>query len=138
LYIAQPPLFRIQSGKEVFYAFSDQEKDKIIASLQASKASKSKSKNVSSEADADIADQEQEGGEKIKGITIQRYKGLGEMNPQQLWETTMNPATRILKKVTIEDAQEADRLFDILMGEKVEPRKHFIQSRAATVKNLDI
>ena len=77
-------------------------------------------------------------GEKAKGVLVQRYKGLGEMNPQQLWETTMDPVTRIMKQVKIEDAQEADRLFDILMGERVEPRKHFIQSRAATVKNLDI
>ncbi|MEK7192363.1 MAG: DNA topoisomerase (ATP-hydrolyzing) subunit B [Patescibacteria group bacterium] len=72
------------------------------------------------------------------GASIQRYKGLGEMNPEQLWETTMNPANRVLKQVVVEDAQEADRLFDILLGEEVEPRKQFIQSRAQYVKNLDI
>ena len=71
-------------------------------------------------------------------IGIQRYKGLGEMNPEQLWETTMNPKTRLLKQVTIEDAVEADKLFDVLMGEEVAPRKHFIQARALSVKNLDV
>ena len=73
-----------------------------------------------------------------EGMNIQRYKGLGEMNPEQLWETTMNPANRVLRKVVVEDAAEADRLFDILLGEEVEPRKNFIQSRAQFVKNLDI
>jgi DNA gyrase subunit B len=140
LYIAQPPLFRVQSGKEFAYAFSDQEKDKISASMLEAKAAKKKTKE-NKENEEEKTDQEvtEEGiEEKVKGVSIQRYKGLGEMNPQQLWETTMDPVTRIMKQVKIEDAQEADRLFDILMGERVEPRKHFIQSRAATVKNLDI
>jgi DNA gyrase subunit B len=110
LYIAQPPLYRLQSGKEVKYAYNEIEKEKIIKVI----------------------------GDKRSAISVQRYKGLGEMNPDQLWETTMDPERRMLKLVTIEDAKEADRLFDILMGEQVEPRKHFIQSRAATVKNLDI
>ena len=74
----------------------------------------------------------------IQGINIQRYKGLGEMNPDQLWETTLDPDKRTLKVVGIEDAKKADELFDILMGEVVEPRKVFIQSQAAMVKNLDI
>ena len=76
--------------------------------------------------------------EKIKGVSIQRYKGLGEMNPDQLWTTTMDPENRVLKRVTVADAQEADKIFDILMGSDVLPRKRFIQSRAKDVKNLDV
>ncbi len=114
LYIAQPPLYRIQLGKEIRYAYNDQWKEKIIKELLA------------------------DGKRQISNINIQRYKGLGEMNPDQLWETTMDPSKRILKLVMVADAQEAERLFDILMGETVEPRKHFITSRAAMVKNLDI
>ena len=108
LYIAQPPLYRIQFGKEVKYAYTEEEKEKILKDF------------------------------KGKSISIQRYKGLGEMNPGQLWETTMDPQRRILKKVTIPDAQEADRIFDILMGKEVLPRKQFIQTYAREVKNLDI
>jgi len=108
LYIAQPPLYRIQIGKRVEYAYSDEEKQKVLTSLKKEKYS------------------------------IQRYKGLGEMNPIQLWETTMNPENRILLKVTIDDAQEADKIFDTLMGEEVLPRKKFIQTYAKKVKNLDI
>ncbi|HOM33283.1 MAG TPA: toprim domain-containing protein, partial [Candidatus Paceibacterota bacterium] len=108
LYIAQPPLYRIQKGKEKYYAYNDKEKEEILKKL---------------------------GNE---GVSIQRYKGLGEMNPEQLWETTMDPKTRILKQVTISDAEEADKLFTILMGDEVAPRKHFIQVHAKTVNNLDI
>ena len=111
LYIAQPPLYRIQTGKSIKYAFSEEEKERILNDLKK---------------------------QKIKSIDIQRYKGLGEMNPEQLWETTMNPEKRILLKVNIEDAKEADRIFDILMGEEVLPRKKFIQAYAKKVKNLDI
>jgi len=113
LYIAQPPLYRLQTGKEIKYAYNDAEKEKIMKELA-------------------------KGEKRQTSINIQRYKGLGEMNPEQLWETTMDDQNRILKSVTIEDAQEAERLFDILMGEQVEPRKHFIQSQATMVKNLDI
>jgi DNA gyrase subunit B len=142
LYIAQPPLYRVQAGKEIRYAYSDEEKEKVIGDIQKLKisssakatADKQKSKIVSTEEEERL----EEGTEKIRGVSVQRYKGLGEMNPEQLWETTMNPETRVLKQVAIADAQEADRLFDVLMGEKVAPRKHFIQSRATTVKNLDI
>ncbi len=112
LYIAQPPLFRIQVGKEVQYAYSEQERDDIVKSL----ARKITAHN----------------------LNIQRYKGLGEMNPQQLWETTMDPAHRTLVQVTIEDAADADRTFNMLMGDEVGPRKRFIQSHAREVANLDI
>lgn len=121
LYIAQPPLYRIQAGKKIEYAYLEADKAEILSSLKKSSSAKaSKDK------------------EKITGITIQRYKGLGEMNPEQLWETTMNPENRILRKVAIEDAKEADKIFDILMGEEVLPRKKFIQAHAKKVKNLDI
>jgi DNA gyrase subunit B len=108
LYIAQPPLFRISAGKEHYYAYSEQERDELLKKLRA------------------------------KQVTIQRYKGLGEMNPEQLWETTMNPEGRTILQVTIEDAAKADETFDILMGEQVQPRKHFIQAHAKNVRNLDI
>jgi len=107
LYIAMPPLYKIQSGKEIQYAYNDLEKDKIT------------SKYIG------------------KNITVQRYKGLGEMNPEQLWETTMNPEHRLLKKVSIDDATEADHVFTMLMGDEVLPRKRFIQTHANTA-TLDI
>jgi len=111
LYIAQSPLYRMQTGKRLEYAYTEADKTEILDSLKK---------------------------EKAVGISIQRYKGLGEMNPEQLWETTMNPENRVLLKVEIEDAKEADHIFDTLMGEEVLPRKKFIQTYAKKAKNLDI
>jgi DNA gyrase subunit B len=108
IYIAQPPLFKIHQGKNDHYAYSDEERDRIVKGLANT------------------------------GITIQRFKGLGEMNPEQLWKTTMEPETRTLLQVTLDDAAEADHLFSILMGTEIEPRAKFIQENAQYVRNLDI
>jgi DNA gyrase subunit B len=109
LYIAQPPLYRIQVGKEIKYAFNEDQKNEVVKSFK-----------------------------RAVGVGIQRYKGLGEMNAGQLWETTMDPQNRILLQVVVEDAKEADRTLDILMGDEVMPRKKFIQTYAKKAKNLDI
>ncbi|MEI8269741.1 MAG: DNA topoisomerase (ATP-hydrolyzing) subunit B [bacterium] len=125
IYIAQPPLYKIKKGKEVNYAYTDEEKVKLIG----------KGTDVSEieevvEGEEETEDTEEDVKKKSNKIHIQRYKGLGEMNPEELWETTMDPAHRIIKKVDIEDAEEANKVFDILMGSEVPPRKSFIQSNA--------
>lgn len=127
IYIAQPPLYKIRKGKEIFYAYTDAEKNKIVG----------KDINVEDtiSENAEIAPEETEEEEdsktkKTAKVSIQRYKGLGEMNSEELWETTMDPAQRLLKQVNVEDAREADRVFDILMGTDVPSRKTFIQSNA--------
>ncbi|MCX6712562.1 MAG: toprim domain-containing protein, partial [Candidatus Vogelbacteria bacterium] len=140
IYIAQPPLYKIKKGKETVYAYTDEEKARVIKTMG---GSETEVKETNDSEETDVVPEENEDGEEIvaKGktakISIQRYKGLGEMNPEELWETTMNPATRILKQVTAPDVEEADRTFDILMGSEVEPRKIFIQTHAH-LANVDV
>jgi DNA gyrase subunit B len=110
LYIAQPPLYRLAYKNQVHYAYADADKDKLLKSM----------------------------GVSVDKISLQRYKGLGEMNPTQLWETTMNPENRTLLQVNVDDAAEADRTFDMLMGDAVDPRKRFITTHSKSVRNLDI
>ncbi len=113
LYIAQPPLYRVQYGKEIYYAFNEPERDAALTEI------KEKHKNA-------------------RDPEVTRYKGLGEMNPEQLWDTTMDPSTRTLLRVNLEDAASADEVFDTLMGDQVPPRKKFIQTHAKYVRNLDV
>lgn len=129
IYIAQPPLYKIQQGKSTWYAYSDQEKFQIVGDDQP--------EEVTEEDDGDTAEEEVDPKKAATKFRIQRYKGLGEMNAEELWETTMNPENRILLQVGIEDAQDADKVFDILMGTDVANRKLFIQSNAHAA-NLDI
>ena len=112
LYIAQPPLYKVAHGKEQHYCFNEKDREEAVKKILAKK--------------------------KDAKIDVQRYKGLGEMNPRQLWETTMDPETRYMQKVSIEDAHKADEMFTMLMGQEVAARKKFIQTHAQRVKNLDV
>ncbi|MDP1677247.1 MAG: DNA topoisomerase (ATP-hydrolyzing) subunit B [Bacteroidota bacterium] len=131
VYIAQPPLYKLKKGKTELYAFDDEERDEILKKLKGEKAEK-----ASKEEEIEVAPEE---GAVLKGgIVISRFKGLGEMNPEQLWSTTMNPETRTILQVGIENAADADRTFSILMGDDVEPRRQFIEKNAKYVRNLDV
>ena len=128
IYIAQPPLYKIKRGKEINYAYSDEERNNIVGkNADVSEIENLDDQTATSETEAEA---EEETKKRPNKIHIQRYKGLGEMNPEELWETTMDPEHRILKKVDIGDAEEANKVFDILMGSEVPPRKSFIQSNA--------
>ncbi|MES3031874.1 MAG: DNA topoisomerase (ATP-hydrolyzing) subunit B [Patescibacteria group bacterium] len=130
IYIAQPPLYKIKKGKEISYAYTDEERIKIVGKG----ADVSEIQEVEASEEAEIPSEgegkEEETAKKSNKVHVQRFKGLGEMNPEELWETTMDPANRVLKKVNIDDAEEANKIFDILMGSEVPPRKSFIQSNA--------
>ncbi len=127
VYIAQPPLYKVKKGKQEFYAFDEKERDEILKRLKV---------NGKEDTEELVEEMIEEGS--IKGVSISRYKGLGEMNPEQLWETTINPETRTVLQVTLESAATADKIFETLMGDAVEPRREFIEKHAKYVRNLDV
>lgn len=133
VYIAQPPLYKIKKGKEIHYAYSDDEKARVLGKeVEVVEVESDESENQESEETSEETSEENEAKSalKAKKISVQRYKGLGEMNAEELWETTMDPKRRILKQINVEEAQDADQIFDILMGTDVPARKSFIQSNA--------
>jgi DNA gyrase subunit B len=131
VYIAQPPLFKVKRGKQELYAYDEDERDTLVKRLSSEKGKKAEEEPVEAAPE--------EGAVVLgSGVVISRFKGLGEMNPEQLWSTTMNPDTRTILQVTIENAADADRTFSILMGDEVEPRREFIEKNAKYVRNLDI
>ena len=132
VYIAQPPLYKIKKGKQEFYAYDEDERDEILKRLKSEKADKKK------EEEEETIEVVEEGAVAKNGSVISRFKGLGEMNPEQLWSTTMNPETRTILQVSIENAADADRTFSILMGDEVEPSREFIEKNAKYVRNLDV
>lgn len=143
LYIAQPPLYRINYNREIKYFYSDEEKDNFLESVSGHKKSVAATKKIAKgfvvQKIGETTQPEQEEKKEVEaGVNIQRYKGLGEMNPEELFTTTMDYNKRTLKQVAIDDISLADEVFDILMGKEVEPRKKFIQTHAKTVQNLDI
>ena len=135
LFIAQPPLYKIKKGKQEHYAFDEEERDEILKRIKSEKKGKAESAEP---VEAPVVEDEEGAVIREGGITISRFKGLGEMNPEQLWSTTMNPETRTVLQVSIENAAEADRTFSILMGDDVEPRREFIEKNAKYVRNLDV
>lgn len=132
IYIAQPPLYKVKKGKQEFYAYDEEERDEILKRLGNSRKEEPKP--------AEDGESVPEEGAVVtpSGAIISRFKGLGEMNPEQLWSTTMNPETRTVLQVTIDNAADADRTFSILMGDEVEPRREFIEKNAKYVRNLDV
>ena len=143
IYIAQPPLYRLQKGSDIRYAYNDEAKEKIVKEMMPAEKTQKIKKEEWEVGEINGKDEEEnetfeESSAKPKGVNLQRYKGLGEMNPEQLWETTMNPENRVLLQVAMKDAELADEVFDTLMGSEVLPRKKFIQTHAKSVKNLDV